>query len=59
MRPDENTNDEINNTYLNAEIGSVRTTTNVPVAIACLTAGLFLGTYFTKRAPVSLIISSS
>lgn len=45
-----------NDTYfLEGEIGK---TSVLPIAIACLSTGLFLGSFLTKRAPVSLVISS-
>lgn len=39
--------------------GSIGHTSVLPLAIACLSTGLFLGSFFTKKAPISLVISSA
>ena len=39
--------------------GELKGPSVLPLAIACLSTGLFLGSFFTKKAPVSLVISSA
>lgn len=38
--------------------GELKGQSVLPLAIACLSTGLFLGSFFTKKAPISLVISS-
>ena len=38
--------------------GELKGPSVLPLAIACLSTGLFLGSFFTKKAPISLVISS-
>ena len=55
--PDDESFGPVTNVH-NVLEGEISKTSVLPLAIACLSTGLFLGSFFTKKAPVSLVISS-